>query len=105
MSERSRSESGLQTQSDDAQESGSPINKFVKEIPESSFDWYKQDESGKLHRMICRRAKIDGAYSRAHDTSAKKTYHAIHAKHSNVCNKYGIVEKGHENRAKKKKKK
>ena len=44
-------------------------------------------------------AKINGAYSRGHDTPAKTTNHA---KHSCVCNKYEIVEKGHENSAKKK---
>ena len=54
-----------------------------------------------LH-TICRRTKIDGAYSRGHDTPAKTTNHARHAKQSYICNKYEIVEKGHENRAKKK---
>ena len=80
-----------------------PSNKFAKEISQSSFGWYQQVESGKWHCTICRRDKIDGAYSRGHDTPAKTTDHARHAKHSFVCNKYEIVEKGHENRAKKKK--
>ena len=35
----------------------------------------------------------------------KQPNHARHVKHSNVCNKYEIVGKGHENRAKKMKKK
>lgn len=63
----------------DAQESDSPSKKFVKEASQSSFDWYKQDESGKWHCAVCRLAKIDGAYSRGHDTPAKTTNHARHA--------------------------
>ena len=72
--------------------------KFDKEIPQSSNDWHQQAESGKWH--CTQYAGVPK--SRGHDTPAKTTNHARHAKHSYVCNKYEIVEKGHENRAKKK---
>ena len=64
---------------ENAPESESPSKKFTKEVTQTSFDWYSQDETGKWHCSICRQAKVDGAYSRGHDTPAKTTNHARHA--------------------------
>ena len=73
---------GYKQKADEASESeiSSPAKKkFTKEISQKSFDWYKQDESGKWHCSICRLAKIDSAYSRGHDAPAKTTNHTRHA--------------------------
>ena len=50
-----------------------PSNKFVKEISQSSFSWYQQAESGKWHCTICRRDKIDGAYSRGYTSKNNRS--------------------------------
>ena len=73
---------GYKRKANEASESeiSSPAKKkFTKEISQKSFDWYKQDESGKWHCSICRLAKIDSAYSRGHDAPAKTTNHTRHA--------------------------
>ncbi|MEW8546314.1 MAG: hypothetical protein AB2693_22585 [Candidatus Thiodiazotropha sp.] len=70
---------GYKRKADEAAESGPPKKKFVKEVNQNSFDWYKQDESGLWHCTVCREAKIDSAYARGHDKPAKTTNHSRHA--------------------------
>ena len=64
---------------EDVPESESPNKRFTKEVSQSSFDWYKQDEVGKWHCSVCRLAKVNGAYARGHDTPAKTTSHTRHS--------------------------
>ena len=72
---------GYKRKADESLESeSSPTKKkFLKELNQKSFDWYKQDESGKWHCTICRLAKIDSAYARGHDMPSKTTNHTRHA--------------------------
>ena len=74
-----RPKPGVKSKAEDAPESASPAKRFTKEVNQKSFDWYVQDESGKWHCSVCRLAKVDGAYSRGHDTPAKTTNHSRHA--------------------------
>ncbi|XP_052811350.1 uncharacterized protein LOC128238992 isoform X2 [Mya arenaria] len=51
-------------------------NKFYKE---NNYSWYKQDQDGKWHCVVCRRAKLKSAYVNGHDQPAKTTSHQRHS--------------------------